>query len=96
MVIVIAVRKMDYFFKQIGGWVDVEIENLPVTASAHGGVERQRWAGAALAEPGLGVLMLQLLFGNEWFDQPRVVYLISVCYMLSIETIEIEVVTRAV
>lgn len=65
MVIVIAVRKMDYFFKQIGGWVDVEIENLPVTASAHGGVERQRWAGAVLAEPGLGVLMLQLLFGNE-------------------------------
>lgn len=41
MVIVIAVRKMDYFFKQIGGWVDVEIENLPVTASAHRGVERQ-------------------------------------------------------
>lgn len=53
MAIVIAVRKMDYFFKQSGGWVRVEIENLPVTALACRGVERQRWAGAALAEPGL-------------------------------------------
>lgn len=54
--IVIAVRKMDYFFKQIGVWlgVEIEIETLPVTALVRRGAERQRWAGAALAEPGLG------------------------------------------
>lgn len=51
----IAVRKPDNFFKQIGGWVVlVGIGNLPVTALVHGEVERQRQAGAALAEPGLG------------------------------------------
>lgn len=44
---------MEYFFKQIGGWMAVEIEKVPVTALAQGGVERQQWAGAALAEPGL-------------------------------------------
>lgn len=50
---VIAVRKMEHFFKQISGWMGVEIEKVPVTALAQRGVERQRWAGAALTEPGL-------------------------------------------
>lgn len=31
-----------------------------------------------------------------WFGQPHVVQLMSACYMLSIETTEIEVVTRVV
>lgn len=37
-----------------------------------------------------GLLLLQL-FGKGWFSESHVVYLMSVCYRLSIKTTEIEV-----
>lgn len=79
-------------FKHIGGWVGVEIENHPLAALAHRGMEHQWWAGAVLAESVLGVclLLLQMVFCNEWFGESLEVYLTSAWYRLSTESSEAE------
>lgn len=79
---------MEYFFKQAGGWVGVEIEILLVTALVPRGVECQWWAGAVSLSLASG--LLQLDFGSQWFGEPHIVCSLSACYRVSVETEEKE------